>query len=47
MVADAFALPFAPGSFDYVPARVFLHHFATAEAARLLRFLFSLTDADW
>ena len=28
-------------------ARVFLHHFATEDAARLLRLLFSLTDADW
>lgn len=35
--ADAMALPFAEGSFDFVLASLFLHHFETAAAARLLR----------
>ena len=34
--ADAFDLPFPPGSFDLVTASMFLHHFAHAEAVRLL-----------
>lgn len=34
--ADAFALPFAPGSFDVVTASLFLHHFGHADAVRLL-----------
>jgi len=34
--ADAFALPFAPGSFDLVTASLFLHHFDHANAVRLL-----------
>jgi len=34
--ADAFALPFAPGSFDLVTASLFLHHFVHADAVRLL-----------
>jgi SAM-dependent methyltransferase len=34
--ADAFALPFAPASFDLVTASLFLHHFAEADAVRLL-----------
>lgn len=35
--ADAMELPFAEGSFDFVLASLFLHHFETAAAARLLR----------
>jgi SAM-dependent methyltransferase len=34
--ADAFHLPFAPGSFDLVTASMFLHHFTHADAVRLL-----------
>jgi SAM-dependent methyltransferase len=34
--ADAFALPFASASFDLVTASLFLHHFAHADAVRLL-----------
>jgi SAM-dependent methyltransferase len=34
--ADAFDLPFPPGSFDLVTASLFLHHFTHADAVRLL-----------
>jgi SAM-dependent methyltransferase len=34
--ADAFALPFGPGSFDLVTASLFLHHFGHDDAVRLL-----------
>jgi SAM-dependent methyltransferase len=34
--ADAFALPFAAGSFDVVIASLFLHHFSHADAVFLL-----------
>lgn len=40
--ADAFALPFALGSFDYVHSALFLHHFPQPTAARLLGLLFGL-----
>src|ERR1051326_7145179 len=33
---DALQLPFAEGSFDFVLASLFIHHFETAEAARLI-----------
>jgi 2-polyprenyl-3-methyl-5-hydroxy-6-metoxy-1,4-benzoquinol methylase len=36
VVADAFALPFAPGSFDIVMANLFLHHFEDAAIVALL-----------
>ncbi|MEZ5398265.1 MAG: class I SAM-dependent methyltransferase [Bryobacteraceae bacterium] len=36
VVADAFRLPFAAGSFDYVFCSLFLHHFPDGEVARLL-----------
>lgn len=36
-VADAFALPYADGSFDVAHAGLFLHHFDDAAAVRLLR----------
>jgi len=36
LAADAFNLPFAPGSFDLVTASLFLHHFAHHDAVRLL-----------
>lgn len=36
VVADAFALPFPPRSFDLVTASLFLHHFGHDAAARLI-----------
>ena len=35
--ADAFQLPFVEGSFDFVMASLFLHHFEDEAAARLLQ----------
>ena len=37
VVGDAFALPFAPASFDYVFCSLFLHHFEDAAVVELLR----------
>ena len=34
LIADAFALPFLPGSFDYVLCSLFLHHFSDEQVAR-------------
>jgi hypothetical protein len=36
VAADAFALPFAPGSFDYVFSSLFLHHFTDDQVVELL-----------
>lgn len=36
LVGDAFALPFAPGSFDYVFSSLFLHHFTDEQVIELL-----------
>lgn len=36
VAADAFAMPFAPQSFDIVMANLFLHHFETDEIVALL-----------
>jgi len=36
VVGDAFQLPFAAGSFDYVFSSLFLHHFTDEEVVRLL-----------
>ena len=41
--ADAFSMPFADASFDYVHCSLFLHHFEGPEATRLLRALFALS----
>ena len=35
--ADSMHLPFLPGSFDFVTASLFLHHFEDADVTRLLR----------
>jgi len=37
VVGDAFALPFAPASFDYVFCSLFLHHFEDSAVVELLR----------
>lgn len=42
LVADAFALPFAPNSFDYVMCSLFLHHFRDEAIADLLRSFYGL-----
>jgi SAM-dependent methyltransferase len=36
LVADAFRLPFAPASFDYVFSSLFLHHFTDEQVVALL-----------
>jgi ubiquinone/menaquinone biosynthesis C-methylase UbiE len=36
LVGDAFRLPFAEGSFDFVFSSLFLHHFSNEEVVRLL-----------
>jgi ubiquinone/menaquinone biosynthesis C-methylase UbiE len=36
LAADAFELPFPPGSFDLVTASMFLHHFGEDDAVRLV-----------
>jgi SAM-dependent methyltransferase len=36
LLADAFALPFKPASFDYVFCSLFLHHFPDEEVTQLL-----------
>jgi SAM-dependent methyltransferase len=36
LVADAFRLPFSPGSFDFVFSSLFLHHFANDQVTELL-----------
>jgi len=42
VVADARALPFAPGSFDIVTASLILHHFDEPELPSVLRGLYSV-----
>jgi ubiquinone/menaquinone biosynthesis C-methylase UbiE len=36
LIADAFALPFKPASFDYVFCSLFLHHFRDEQVSQLL-----------
>ena len=40
VIADAFALPFPPASFDFVSSSLFLHHFTNEQAAELLSAFF-------
>lgn len=37
LIADAFALPFQPGSFDFVFSSLFLHHFTNEQVVQLLK----------
>ncbi len=43
VLADAFNLPFASRSFDYVLCSLFLHHFSDAEVIELLRGFYALS----
>jgi SAM-dependent methyltransferase len=42
LIANAFALPFLPGSFDYVLCSLFLHHFSDEQVVGLLRSFYSV-----
>jgi SAM-dependent methyltransferase len=42
VIADAFEMPFLPGSFDYVLSSLFLHHFRDERVVELLRCFYSL-----
>ena len=42
LVADAFALPFLPDSFDYVMCNLFLHHFNDDQVVTMLRTFYSI-----
>jgi len=42
VIADAFALPFKPGSFDFVLASLFLHHFTDEQVTCLLASFYSI-----
>ena len=42
IIGNAFALPFAPASFDYVLCSLFLHHFQNEHVIELLRNFFAL-----
>jgi SAM-dependent methyltransferase len=42
VIGDAFRLPFAPGSFDYVLCSLLLHHFADECVVELLREFYQL-----
>jgi 2-polyprenyl-3-methyl-5-hydroxy-6-metoxy-1,4-benzoquinol methylase len=41
LIADAFELPFLPGSFDYVLCSLFLHHFSDEQVVDLLQSFYS------
>lgn len=40
LLADAFALPFSPGSFNFILCSLFLHHFTDEQIRELLRGFF-------
>jgi len=42
VIADAFQLPFAPHSFDFVFCSLFLHHFSNEEVVELLRSAYAI-----
>ena len=42
VIANAFAFPFLPESFDYVLSSLFLHHFTNEEVVKLLSSFYSL-----
>ena len=42
VIGNAFALPFAPDSFDYVLCSLFLHHFQDEQVIALLRSFYAL-----
>ena len=42
VIADAFRLPFAPGSFDYVMCSLLLHHFHDEQVVALLHSFYSV-----
>lgn len=42
LLGDAFALPFRPGSFDYVISCLFLHHFTDEQVVALLRSFYAV-----
>jgi ubiquinone/menaquinone biosynthesis C-methylase UbiE len=44
LLADAFRLPFAPRSFDFVLSSLFLHHFENAEVVELLRGMYNVAE---
>lgn len=44
LIADAFALPFLPQSFDYVLCSLFLHHFSDEQVVGLLRNFYNVAQ---
>lgn len=42
VIADAFALPLLPESFDYVFSSLFLHHFTNDQVVQLLRSFYAV-----
>ncbi len=42
VIADAFQLPFAPDTYDYVFSSLFLHHFEDEQVIQLLRSMYSV-----
>ncbi len=44
VIADAFALPFGPRTFDYVLSSLFLHHFENFQVVALLREFYAIAN---
>lgn len=44
LLANAFELPFSPGSFDYVLCSLFLHHFTDEQVVELLASFYALAQ---